>query len=400
MTSQQPIQSTDPVHLYPTATNAADPADGMAAQAIACAAADPFLPHPWLRQGHLQTLLSRIKPRLLAAKDDQPVLIDGGPDYCDTAALAAGPRRVRLMGYFTPHTLTDTLTEDECPTRRGLALLLHGWQGCSHSNYNLALTGALTHAGFDVLRLNLRDHGPGLHLQPQGLNPGIFLGVLIDEVAHAVQQIAALANGTPFYIIGASMGGNFALRLAEWHSRAPFPNLRKVIAVNPVIDPAHSTDRVDGHPFYRRYFRRRWFESLLAKQQLFPQLYDFADLAGVPTIRAMTEQVLQRYGHRLINIPAPAGVAGEMLPHFADADEYFAAYAIHKQTLSALTVETQIISALDDPIIAANAMYDLPTHPRLTLQLHPTGGHVGYVNLFPVEHHLPQLILRSLLAEQ
>lgn len=370
---------------------------------------DPFLPWPWLRQGHVQTVLSRIKPRLTAALE-QPLLIDGGPDYCDLAAVAAQPRRVRLLGYYSPRLVPDVITGSvaaavvrssalspatkQVTKRRGLVLLLHGWEGCSHSNYNLALTGVLTQAGFDVLRLNLRDHGPHYHLNPYALNPGIFLGVLLDEAAHATAQIAALAGDAPFFIVGASMGGNFALRLAAYHSDKPFPNLRKVIAINPAVDPAHSTDNVDAYPFYRRYFRKRWLASLMAKAQLYPSLYDFAALVKIPTIRGMTEHIIQRYRQRFSDFPAVPATAQP----FADADAYFAAYAVSPTALQRLTVATEIISALDDPIIDAETIYALEPHPLLSLQLHPTGGHVGYVNLFPLAHHLPQLVLRSLLA--
>ncbi|MCB0061490.1 MAG: alpha/beta hydrolase, partial [Caldilineaceae bacterium] len=345
-------------------------------------ASEPFSPHPWLRHGHVQTLLSRIKPRQATPLFDQPLLVDGGPDYCDLAALEAGPRNVQLLAYFTPHSAARAIRTDDIrarahdntasvqtplPPRRGLVLLLHGWEGCSHSNYNLALTGTLTAAGFDVIRLNLRDHGPGYDLDPYALNPGIFLGVLIDEAAHAIRQIAALAGSAPFYIVGASMGGNFALRLAAHHAKAPFHNLRKVVAVNPAVNPGRATDLVDAYPFYRRYFRRRWFDSLLAKQRLFPQLYDFTHLHAVGSIRAMTEWLIRHYGHRFVGFPAVT----EPLPPFQCADEYFSAYAVHPHTLAHLTVATEIISSLDDPIIDVDDICNLPPHPLLTVQLHP-----------------------------
>lgn len=366
--------------------------------------AEPFLPRPWLRQGHVQTVLSRIKPRLTTVLEE-PILIDGGPDYCDLAAVTERPRRVRLLGYYSPHRLPQAFDSTSAAAtrssslstpvkRRGLVLLLHGWEGCSHSTYNLALTAVLTQAGYDVLRLNLRDHGPHYHLNPYALNPGIFLGVLLDEAAHATAQIAAMAGEDPFFIVGASMGGNFALRLAAYHSDAPFANLRKVIAINPAIDPARSTDNVDAYPIYRRYFRELWLASLMAKARLFPALYDFADLATIPTIRGMTDHLVKHYRERFVNFPTVPPTAQP----FMDADAYFAAYALSPTALQRLTVSTEIISALDDPIIDAETIYALQPHPLLSLQLHPTGGHVGYVNLLPLKHHLPQLVLRSLLA--
>ena len=43
------------------------------------------------------------------------------------------------------------------------------------------------------------------------------------------------------------MGGNFALRTAIRQDAFPIPNLRKVVAVNPAINPLWSTQRIDAN---------------------------------------------------------------------------------------------------------------------------------------------------------
>lgn len=340
---------------------------------------DPFLPHPLLRSGDIQTFLARIKPRASALPQrEQPLLFDGGPDRNDRAVVDRQTRQVQLLGYYTAAVVDNP--------RRGLVLLLHGWEGCSHSVYSLAIADALNQVGFDVVRLNFRDHGPNLHLDKSQLNPGIFLGTLIDEVADATAQIATLAGGQSFYLIGISLGGNFVLRLALRHNRQPIANLHKVIAINPAMNPACATDNVDAHPFYRRYFRRRWLSSLLAKQALYPDLYNFDALRSCYTLRTMTERLVQDYRPRF----GP----------FQSADEYFAAYTVEPTVLADVAVPTEIISAQDDPIISATDFAQLPDHDLLSLQLHPTGGHVGYIDLFPLQHHLPRLVLASLLEQE
>jgi predicted alpha/beta-fold hydrolase len=347
--------------------------------ATAVAPAELFIPHRLLHSGYLQTMLALVKPRPAPAYHiDQPFLVDAGPDTCDRAVTNAQDRRVRLLAYYTPHCATDG-------QRRGLVTVLHGWQGCSHSNYNLVTTAGLTRAGFDVVRLNMRDHGPNLHLDSHALNPGLFLGVLIEEVHAAIGAIGQLAGADPYYLVGASMGGNFALRSALRHKSHPIPNLRKVIAINPALDPGQSTDNVDRNRFFRRYFRARWLDSLLRKQAHYPELYQFDDLRTVPLIRTMTERVVQRYGPRL----------GD----FRTADEYFAAYTVRPTMLAELTMPTEIITSLDDPIIEASVFQEIQPHERLSVHLHPTGGHVGYVSLFPIRHHLPELVLRLLTAD-
>ena len=201
-------------------------------------------------------------------------------------AVMEATGRVRLLGYFTPQPSSEP--------SKGLVLCLHGWQGCSHTTYNLALTDVFLGAGYSVFRLNLRDHGPGLHVDPLALNTGVFLATLLDEVATAVHQVAEMAGDAPFYIMGPSMGGNFALRLAVRHRSEPFHNLEKVVAVNPAINPARSTDLIDSSPIFLKLFRRRWLGSLLAKQGLFPGLYDFSPVRKMVTLREMTDWLVKQ----------------------------------------------------------------------------------------------------------
>ncbi len=332
----------------------------------------PFRPHPWVRSARAQTLLARWTPRSVAAlrRLEQPVLLDAGRDV--TGMDPAGP--VRLLGYYVPRQM-------DRPSR-GLVLTLHGWEGCSHSSYNLVLCRALVQAGYDVFRLNLRDHGPGYHVDPHALNPGLFLGTLLDEVAVAVGRVAEMAGRRPFCIVGASLGGNFALRLAIRHRATPFPNLRRVVAICPAVNPARASDNIDAHRDVRFYFRRRWVRSLLAKQRLFPERYDFGPLLKLPRLREMTEWLVRHY------------------TPYRDADDYFRRYTVHAALLQRLTVPTTIIATADDTVIPVVDLQALPPHPLLDLQIYPVGGHVGFVDLFPFKHCLPDLLLAALARDR
>ena len=71
-------------------------------------------------------------------------------------------------------------------------MLLHGWEGSSDSLYLLSLAQPLFEAGYDVARLNLRDHGDSHHL-----NEEIFHSCRIAEVVGAVRGLHAHAPGPP-----------------------------------------------------------------------------------------------------------------------------------------------------------------------------------------------------------
>ena len=331
--------------------------------------AGEFVPHPLVRPPMLQTVLSVARPGSVnvVTQREQPVLLDGGPDEMGL------DDRVRLLAYYSPR-------QGDEPTR-GLVISLHGWEGSSHSVYNLILAEALTAAGYEMLRLNLRDHGPGLHVDPYCLNRGIFLGTLVREAAYAVQQGALLARGAPVYLMGPSMGGNFVLRLAALQGDYPIANLRRVIAISPAIDPGGASDLADANPTIHFYFRRKWSGSLAAKQVRHADLYDFRGALRLWSLRAMTEWLVRRY------------------TAFADADDYFAHYAVGPTMLEDMEVPTTILSAEDDPVIDASKFAGLKTSSAVQIKLLRHGGHVGFIDLGPFRHCLPELVLAELERE-
>ena len=328
-----------------------------------------YRPHRLLRDGNLQTILGRHIPReaALVNEDEQRILFDAGPDRTD---LDPG-QAVKLLGFYTPHR--NAANPQTNP--KGLAMLVHGWEGDSHSAYNLILGSSLIRAGYDVVRMNMRDHGPTHHL-----NKGIFFATLIEEFHAATQQAGLLAAGRPFFIIGASLGGNFVVRMALRHAHSPIPNLRRAIAVNPVLNPRLTCILLDNHRLLRRYFRRRWLDSLLKKQELFPELYDFTPLASVPTIWEMSDWVTRS------------------MSHYSGVEEYLDAYAVQPSEFHGLAAPLTILTAANDPLIPSNDFTALPPHPQLRVHVLPYGGHVGYNDLFPLRNCLPDLI-RALLAQ-
>jgi predicted alpha/beta-fold hydrolase len=329
-------------------------------------ASQPFCPHGLIRYGRLQTMLAMYRPQRVSgvAAGEAAVIVDAGRDESGL------DERVRLLGFYN--------RSRSQAASRGLVISLHGWEGSSHSVYNLVLTDRLLEAGFDVFRLNLRDHGPLAALVPHALNRGLFLGTLLDESHTAVQRVAELAGDRPVYLVGPSMGGNFVLRMAMLHSTRPLPNLRKVVAVSPAINPGRSTDLIDAQLMFRHYFRTRWLRSLLTKQRLFPEHYNFRELAELDRLRPMTERLVRRY------------------TPFESADEYFASYAVRGDALATVAVPTTIITAADDAVVPVADFYALASGPELEIQIHPAGGHVGFLDLGPLRHCLPELILSAL----
>jgi predicted alpha/beta-fold hydrolase len=235
--------------------------------------------------------------------------------------------------------------------------------------------GFLYRKGYDIFRLNFRDHGDSHHL-----NEGLFNSSLIEETHRAVQNIADRGGNLPFSIVGFSLGGNFAMRMALRHSRYPIRNLRQVFAVSPVLDPRKATNAMDGGLFvYRSYFVKKWKRSLRKKQSLFPHRYNFDDLMECQTLMEITNRILPRY------TPYPA------------AQEYFQTYTLTGRRFSELSVPLLVLAAADDPIIPVEDFLQLKGNHQLRVQVERHGGHCGFLRNYRLQSWIPDFIHHTLL---
>ena len=181
-----------------------------------------FIPPAWLGNPHVQSVLASSPLR-------RPVVLRraGALIRASRSVLLEGIHGARLHGWYARPEHGDS---------RGLAILIHGWEGSGNSLYLLSCAAYLHSQGWSVLRLHLRDHGPTHHL-----NPGMFHSNRIEEVTAAVAHAARLLPERPVCLGGFSLGGNFALRVAVRAPEAGIP-LDRVMAVCAVLDkPARST---------------------------------------------------------------------------------------------------------------------------------------------------------------
>ncbi len=317
-----------------------------------------FTPHPLARNRHFQTIVSSLYHRNGAAMQQaaQEMILDAG-------------RGVRLQGYYSPQPEGSS---------RGVVLLLHGWLGSVNANYVVTIGDYLYRRGYAIFRLNLRDHG-----DTHQLNPAPFRGDLLEEVFTATRQVAQLEVDQPLHLIGASLGGNFALRLAWRHSQNPLPNLQQTVAICPVLNPYHTTLQLDrGYWLYLAYFRRKWRRSLRQKQALFPHLYDFSAEIAASTCLEMTEIFVRNHS------PYP------------DALTYFRHYTITPEMMAALRSPTTMLPTVDDPIVPITDFRPFAglesTTPQLRVRVQPYGGHVGFIDILPSRPWLGEAALTIL----
>ncbi len=301
-------------------------------------AADKFTPPFYLRNPVLQTVLASNKIRNLFSKN----FINHAEEE-----IISCSRGIRLQGFHSP-------VEGRKP--KGLVILHHGWEGSVNSAYMVS-TGKFLHAeGYHVFRLNMRDHGETHHL-----NRGIFYGTLLEEVFEADKLIAAGAGDLPVFIVGFSMGGNFAVRIARLHRDDPVNNLRHVVCINPALDPQLATVKIDEIGQIRKYFLKKWKRSLRKKQDLFPGLYNFSHILEMDKTMEMTEVLVRE------------------MTDYGNAAAYFGEYTLKKGYLDSITVPLTIITSRDDPVIPVKDFHETEMNGFVTLDLQEYGGHCGYI---------------------
>jgi predicted alpha/beta-fold hydrolase len=132
---------------------------------------------------------------------------------------------------------------------------------------------------------------------------------------------------------------------------------------------------------YRHYFIRKWKRSLALKQQLFPRRFDFTGILGQQSITTMTEHLVERYSE------------------YGNLEEYLDSYAIVGDRLAGLRVPSEIVFALDDPIIPAADLHSLASTPYLSVTAVPRGGHCGFTDRLRGESWADRRAARALLQD-
>jgi uncharacterized protein len=313
-----------------------------------------FRPHPLLRSGHVQTMLSSSGFRRLFQRRGARAAVRQGAQAV-AFTLADG---TRLTGSFTPQTMA--------PRARGLVVLFHGWEGSIDSTYVLQAGSRMLAEGWDIFRLNFRDHGETHHL-----NAELFHSCLLEEVVQATAQAIdrfrpQQASGAlaPVGLVGFSLGGNFALRVGL-EAPAAGIDLGRIVAVCPVIDPGAGLFSLETAPWiYEWYFMHKWRGSLKRKQAAWPDRRFFEPRELRQGLRGLTRSLIERH------------------TDFGTLDRYLEGYSVGEHRLAQMQVPSTILTAEDDPVIPVADFRKLELSPQVELDIARYGGHCGFIHDF------------------
>ncbi len=236
-----------------------------------------------------------------------------------------------------------------------LMLVVHGLTACSEARYMLTLAGKALEAGFGVIRLNVRNCGGTEHLSPTLYHSG-----LTTDLRAVIDQLAP----RPLFVVGFSMGGNMALKLAgEWEDKPP-GHVLGVCSISAPIRLADCSKRIGEfrNRVYELRFLRQLKAALRKKRELQPEIFPEWDFSGVDSIWEFDDR-----------FTAPSFGFGTAANYYQQAS---AAGYLDRIRAPALALQAE-----DDPFIPFDAYRDsvFESNPALNLIVSRHGGHVAFL---------------------
>jgi predicted alpha/beta-fold hydrolase len=240
------------------------------------------------------------------------------------------------------------------------ALIVHGLEGSSSAGYACSLAQALLESGYAAHRFNMRSCGGTERHSGATLYHSGQTGDLLE----VIRQLRGRED-IPFVLIGFSLGGNVALKLAgELGESAPNEGIEAACAISAPIDLAACVRRLDRREnwLYANRFVKRLKQRIVAKERLTPGLFPVGRLPEVRNVHDFDD---------VFTAPCFG---------FGTADNYYATQS-SARFLDRIRIPTLLVQAKDDPLIPF-PVFDQPafaTNPYLQLIAPEHGGHVGFI---------------------
>ena len=305
-----------------------------------------FQPRSWLSNGHLQTIVGNFLRREDALPPCTSELVEVVP-----ATLQQISSQVLCQCHWQP---------DAVRAERLTVIVLHGLEGSSSSQYVTGNANKMWRAGFNVVRMNMRNCGG-----TESLSPTLYHSGLSGDVAAVMRTLTGRYGLMRVALVGYSMGGNLMLKLAGDVGLDAPNTLKAVVGVSPAIDLGESADAL--HLRVNRLYERRFLSELLKrfrrKAALFPGVYDPQLAEGIGSLREFDDRITALYNG------------------FQGADDYYYRAAAAR-VIDRIAVPTLILHALDDPFVrltdASRAL--IKSNPHITLIEPAHGGHCAFLS--------------------
>jgi predicted alpha/beta-fold hydrolase len=241
-----------------------------------------------------------------------------------------------------------------------IIVMLPGLQGDVKSPYVRGMLRQCQACGWRGVLLNLRGCGEPNRL-PRNYHSG-----MTDDLHHFVRHLAKREPATPLAVVSFSIGANICMKwLGECGQRGERLPLRAAVGVSVPfhLGPVARHIEHGGSRLYQWYLLRSLRHDMRQKMRALDVGLDLRpeDLSSLDTFPKFDDR-----------ITAP-------LNGFDSADDYYTKTRSDVM-LPHINVPTLIINARNDPIIPAHLIPRVEAVSKhVTIEITPTGGHVGFV---------------------
>lgn len=292
---------------------------------------ESFQPNRFWRNPHLQTIWPLLcRPRRKPALERQRLELADG-DFID------------LDWQLRP--------ADGAP----ILLLIHGLEGSADSHYIRRMLLQAKQHNLAVVVMHQRSCSG----EPNRLLRSYHSGAS-DDLAEVINAIRSSYPNNPLWAAGYSLGGNqLAKYLGERRSNS---GLSRAAVVSAPYDLAECAKRMEGG--FSRVYQRRLLKQMQQKTKqkldMFPQFSLPCELHQLDTFFRFDD---------LVTAPTNG---------FDGADDYYQR-ASAKPYVANIVTPTLLLHALDDPFMTKTVVPQAWSE-AVTMELHPFGGHVGFIS--------------------
>jgi len=237
-----------------------------------------------------------------------------------------------------------------------LAILCHGLEGSSDSQYIKGTSTIMYNKGWDVLAMNYRSCSGEINKQYRIYHSGATddLHFVIEEVEVAYEEIV---------LVGFSLGGNLVLKYSNDGIFKLSPKIKKTIAVSVPVDLGSSAIEIlkPKNKIYERRFLKSLSKKAYEKHAQYPDRFPIEKFKRVKTLRDFDDY-----------FTGP-------IHGFKDAADYYTRCSA-LPFLKNVSIPTLILNAQDDTFLSPACF---PTElarksDLLHLSMPRYGGHVGF----------------------
>jgi predicted alpha/beta-fold hydrolase len=241
---------------------------------------------------------------------------------------------------------------------RGEIVMVHGLEGSSQAGYMRSMSQLALEAGYAVHRTNMRSCGG-----TESMAKTMYHAGLTTDTLSVIRQIHS-ERSLPTYLVGYSLGGNVALKLAGELGESARGLLAAVCAVSTPIDLAASVRKMGDREnrIYELRFLSRLKDRIRKRSACLPGVYDLSALDRSRTVYEFDDLITAKFFG------------------FGSADNYYATQSSN-QFLEHIRIPTLLVQAKDDPLIPFECFSHpaIESNPNIQLFAVEHGGHLGFL---------------------